>query len=148
MGLISLSPGERVYIDTQFLIYWLENSTSYYELCDVLWSELRATRVAPCVSELSIHECLVRPIRQGDEALIKRYDGAFGDRTINFIPVVREILRRAASIRARYTRIKTPDAIHIATAEWLDCKLIITNDEAWRGATSVKIVLIDSLMSR
>lgn len=48
---------------------------------------------------------------------------------LEWVPISREILLEAAGLRARY-RLRTPDAIQIATGLRAGTTLAITNDEA------------------
>jgi predicted nucleic acid-binding protein len=51
---------------------------------------------------------------------------------------------RAASIRARY-RLRTPDAIHLATAILEGVDVFLTNDRDLLQVREVPILLIDEL---
>lgn len=66
-------------------------------------------------SELIILECLVGPLKTKDSGLIAAYETALGARDLSLLPVTDQILRDAASLRATHN-LKTPDAIHAATA--------------------------------
>lgn len=70
---------------------------------------------------------LVAPIRDHDTALIAAYDELF-ESLVVAVPIDRRILVRAAQLRADTTRLRTPDAIHLATAERLDAEVFVTGD--------------------
>jgi predicted nucleic acid-binding protein len=46
-----------------------------------------------------------------------------------FLPLEREIFQRAAALRAAHPTLKTPDAIHLATALYHGCAEFWTNDD-------------------
>jgi predicted nucleic acid-binding protein len=89
-------------------------------------------------SELSLAECLVEPLRiagrSGDEADEARRRVEWYRTMIHpggVIPSVsmtRDILVRAAELRARQRSLKLPDAIHLASAEAAQCTDFITRD--------------------
>ena len=82
-------------------------------------------------SELSLAEVLVKPLLDQDFALIVAYNSLlFGGTAsrIRTIPISREILGRAASVRNQKAGIKLPDAIHI---EFTGCDQILTGDKRW-----------------
>jgi predicted nucleic acid-binding protein len=55
------------------------------------------------------------------------------------------VFEDAASIRAE-TRLKTPDAIHAATAMRAECALFITNDTDFRRVEGLPVVVLDDLL--
>jgi predicted nucleic acid-binding protein len=51
---------------------------------------------------------------------------------LEVIPISRDILEEAARWRAT-TKLKLPDAIHLATALGSSCDSFLTNDDVFRG---------------
>ncbi|MDO9397735.1 MAG: type II toxin-antitoxin system VapC family toxin [Herbiconiux sp.] len=70
-------------------------------------------------------ECLVRPHRLGDLRLVDDYENAF--RLNERLDVGDEQYERAILLRARFG-LKTPDALHLATAQTHGCRSFWTND--------------------
>lgn len=60
-------------------------------------------------------EVLVLPLRNVDTSLIADYEQLLFSSEIQLIPISKSVLREAANLRAT-TNLKTPDAIHAATA--------------------------------
>jgi predicted nucleic acid-binding protein len=56
-----------------------------------------------------------------------------------------DVLRDAAQLRAD-TSLKTPDAIHAATALAQGCVQFITNDPAFRRITGLNVVVVSELI--
>jgi len=54
------------------------------------------------------------------------------------------IAERAADLRARYN-LRTPDAIHIATAIVAGCDAFLTNDLALRRVTELRVLTLSTL---
>jgi predicted nucleic acid-binding protein len=51
-------------------------------------------------------------------------------------------------MRATLSSLRTPDAIHAATASSCGCKLLLTNDVAFRRVANLPVVILDDLLSR
>ena len=64
---------------------------------------------------------------------------------MRLLPITHAILRDAARLRAT-TKLKTPDAIHAATAADSRCVLFITNDVGFRGVGSIPVVILNDLL--
>jgi predicted nucleic acid-binding protein len=60
-------------------------------------------------------------------------------------PISREVLMAAAGLRAR-PRLRTPDAIQIATGVRYGATLAITNDDAWRNLPLIETVILSDLI--
>ncbi|MEP7336274.1 MAG: PIN domain-containing protein [Acidobacteriota bacterium] len=67
-------------------------------------------------------------------------------RGLNFttLAVSAAIAERAAELRARY-RLRTPDALQIATALEADCEAFLSNDTGLRRVTELRVLLLDDL---
>lgn len=105
-----------------------------------LISDMDAGNAFAVTSELTIAECLVKPFADGDDHAAAMFlaflDGRASLRTL---PVGRDILLHAAHLRTT-TRLKLPDAIHMATALDAGCTAFITNDRDFRGARGMRVI--------
>ena len=70
-------------------------------------------------------ECLVKPIRDGDLVMRRCYEQAFGDLSVLDMPG--PVYHQAAELRARFG-LKTPDGLHLASAQHHACAEFWTND--------------------
>ena len=87
-------------------------------------------------------DSLVKPLENGDAALVARFETALLGTDVRLIPITQPVLREAADLRAT-TRLKTPDAIHAATARQAGCSLFVTNDAAFRGLAGLPVAVLD-----
>jgi predicted nucleic acid-binding protein len=99
-------------------------------------------------STLTFLEILVQPYRTGDDerraalsALLASFPG------MTWIPLALTVADRAASLRARY-RLRTPDAIQLATALHASADVFLTNDRDLRRVKEVPVLLIDECGDR
>jgi predicted nucleic acid-binding protein len=128
MGLVQQLGEGPIAIDTVTFIYLIEESPEYFRLIEPLFSEIDRGRIKAFTSSLTLLEVLVVPYRASDLALVDRYEEILTrSRGIELIDIDREQIRAAALLRARY-RLRTPDALQIATALSKECKVFVTND--------------------
>lgn len=121
-------------VDTAPLIYLVEHVPQYG---DVVAQRLSSTD-ALVVSELSRLECRVKPMRDGNTALLDEFDRFFNESVSEVLALSREVIDRATEIRSLYG-FKTPDAIHLAAAIVSNCELFLTNDRRLDGFTGLRV---------
>lgn len=93
---------------------------------------LATTQREWCFSPLVRMECRVRPLSQGDTKALGELDAIL--RFMTRLALTDEVYERAALVRAS-TGLKTPDAIHIATALEHGCAELWTADARLARAT-------------
>jgi predicted nucleic acid-binding protein len=64
--------------------------------------------------------------------------------TIHLFDVNRSIAERATDLRARYN-LRTPDALHVATALISSCDAILTNDNGMKRVREIRVLVLDDL---
>ena len=138
--------GSKVYVDTAVLIYTMEENTDYFDLLKPLWIKFQAQEIEVISSELILMEVLVLPLRNNDESLISDYEQLLLNSAMQLIPVEQAILRQAANLRAT-NRLKTPDAIHAATAMAVNCDLFLTNDNGFRNLAELPVVILTEVLT-
>ncbi|AFZ42352.1 PilT protein domain protein [Halothece sp. PCC 7418] len=145
MGLV-LPNSSLIYLDTSVVIYSVEQVPDYYQILEPLWEKVEGGEVRVCSSELIVLETLVLPLRTGNQNLLQAYDQLLLSSSLQLIPIHQEILRNAAQLRGDYN-LKTPDAIHLATALRENCNLLLTNDVQFRRVTGLSITILQDALS-
>jgi predicted nucleic acid-binding protein len=145
MGKLNLPIGSKVYIDTPVLIYTLENHPDFYPLLRELWAKFENSQISIATSELIITEALVSPLRSENMILISNYEQLIFHAGINLIPIDRSILVAATKLRVKY-KLKTPDAIHAATAMSIGCNRFITNDKGFRNIAGLPTLILSEIL--
>ena len=146
MGQLVIPSDSKVYIDTVVAIYSVEWNPEYFELLQPLWLKFQSEEIELISSELILMETLVLPVRNEDSLLINAYEELFLSEPMQLIPIDRSILRQAANLRATNS-IKTPDAIHAATAMAVNCDLFITNDKGFRNLNNLPVVVLSEVLA-
>ncbi|MFP4694507.1 MAG: type II toxin-antitoxin system VapC family toxin [Halothece sp.] len=145
MGLV-LPNSSLIYLDTSVVIYSVEQVPGYYQILEPLWEKVESGEVRVCSSELILLETLVLPLRTGNQNLLQAYDQLLLSPSLQLIPIHQEILRNAAQLRGDYN-LKTPDAIHLATALRENCNLLLTNDVQFRRVTGLSVTILQDALS-
>lgn len=146
MGQLILPSSGTIYIDTSVAIYTIEGNRDYYSLLQPLWSKFYAGEIQIVSSELILLEVLVVPLRSENNSLVADYEELLLSSQIQLLPISQSILRQAANLRAT-TNIKTPDAIHVATALSVNCNLFITNDKDLRNVPGLPVVILREVLA-
>lgn len=145
MGLV-LPNSSLIYLDTSVVIYSVEQVPDYYQILEPLWEKVESGEVRVCSSELIVLETLVLPLRTGNQNLLQAYDQLLLSSSLQLIPIHQEILRNAAQLRGDYN-LKTPDAIHLATALRENCNLLLTNDVQFRRVRELSVTILQDALS-
>ncbi len=146
MGQLVIPSGSKVYIDAPILIYTLEENIDYFNLLRPLWEKFQAQEIELICSELGLMEVLVLPLRNNNNSLVYDYEQLLLNSAIQLIPVNISILKQAANLRAA-SNLKTPDAIHVATAISVNCDLFLTNDKGFRNLASLPVVILSEVIN-
>ena len=146
MGSISVPSTGLVYLDANAIIYSIEKRPGYAQLLQPVWQAAQTAPIEIVSSELVLMECLVGPLKAGNSGLASAYEQLFQQPRTRLLPISKAILRQAALLRAT-TKLRTPDAIHAATAQEVSCTLFVTNDAGFRGLSSLPLVVLDDLLT-
>lgn len=147
MGSLMLAAGDVVYVDTQVLIYSVEQRGAWETALQPLWIAYQEGVVEVVTSELSLLEVLVHPLRQADEQLEIAYREALSGGLARTLPIRSETLDRAARLRASHPTLRTPDAIHAAAALLANCDRFLSNDQGFRQVPGLPLVALDDLVA-
>lgn len=129
----------RVYLDASTIIYSIEAASPFRE--EVLDRIAKARGSAPgaiLTSRLSRLECRTKPLRDGNKNVLSAYDTYLTGGMIELIDINSAIIEKATDLRARY-RLKTPDAIHVATAIEERADLLLTGDSDLSRCTEITV---------
>ncbi|MGJ3246918.1 MAG: type II toxin-antitoxin system VapC family toxin [Elainellaceae cyanobacterium] len=146
MGRLEILSSALVYVDTSVVIYTIEENPSYYSLLRPLWAMFQANEITIMSSELTLMETLVVPLRNSDDTLVETYEQLLLGSSMHLMSVNQTVLREAARLRAS-TNLKTPDAIHAATALMQDCTLFLTNDDAFRRIRDLPVTVLSEVLA-
>ena len=129
-----------IYLDACCFIYLVEGTPTWRAAIE---NRLRAidSTARLVTSQLSRLECRTRPMRDRDEALLRRYDTLFSADRVSLVEIGEAIIDRATDLRARYG-YKTPDAIHLATGIESGVAAFLTGDIRLQTCLEVRVEVI------
>ena len=133
-------------LDTSIFIYHLEDHPRYAPVTETIFHSLEEGRNRGITSFLTLMEILVKP--KAEELLEVARDYEYYLTTfpnLTLFPFDLEIARKASDLRAA-SRIKTPDAIQLATALHHGATGFLTNDRTFEKVTALEIAILDKVM--
>lgn len=146
MGSLIIPASGMVYVDANPVIYTVETHLTYSSIVLPLWTTAHSGQVTVVSSELTLLETLVLPILLVDTALQTKYEQIWQGTGRQLFPITREILYDAAQLRASYG-LKTPDAIHAATALRYGCVLFVSKDTGFCRVSNLPLALLNDILA-
>jgi predicted nucleic acid-binding protein len=113
-----------IYLDACLVIYLTEHHARWGEPVADTIAQTGETRFG--ISPLVKCECLVGPIKRGDPVLQRAYTELFGQFASLDMP--EPVFLQAAQLRGHFG-LRTPDALHLACAQYHGCDALWTNDD-------------------
>ncbi|HEX9987087.1 MAG TPA: PIN domain-containing protein [Chloroflexia bacterium] len=142
---VALSGATRLGLDTSAIIYFIEAHPKYDTLITAIFNDIATGRFVGVTSAITLTEVLIQPLLHDDTQLQQRYrDLLLWSDNFEVVSVDAAVAERAANIRARY-RLRTPDALQIATALNANCQVFITNDATLHRVSELRVLLLDEL---
>lgn len=145
MGSLTLPDGGLAYLDANSLIYTVERVEPYRSLLDPMWQAAQHGGLTVASGGLIVVESLVKPLRDGNEAIEAQYRELFEASVFRILDMPLAVFERAAEIRA-FDHLQTADALHAATALHAKCDLFITNDADFRRVEGLPTVVLSDLV--
>jgi predicted nucleic acid-binding protein len=137
----------RLFLDTAPIVYYVEEDARYLSRVDVVFERLDNGGLLAVTSPVTLAECLVVPIRQGQRELQQAFtDLIVAGSHVDFAVINQPTAQRAADLRARYN-VRLPDALQLATAINESCDAFLTNDVDLKRVTEIDVLVLDDLES-
>ncbi|TAJ49113.1 MAG: PIN domain-containing protein [Herbiconiux sp.] len=111
-----------IFVDANVLVYLIEDHTERGDSVRQRFSEMESVFA---VNPLIALECSIRPLRDGNAVLARRYDRLV--ESLVMLEITREVYTMAGMLRVRHG-LTVVDAVHLATAQHYLCSGFWTND--------------------
>ena len=139
-----------VCLDSSAFIYFIDENPRYISKVEKIFSEISEGNILGVSSYLSLLEVLVKPIKEGARDVASQYKNfMLGSSSLKLYPLDDRVAEKAAELRARYygngMKIKTPDAIQIATGILNGADIFITNDKNLKNVKEIKVAVLDDI---
>ena len=135
-----------LFLDACALIYRFEGAPQFRSATKKHIAQLTAEQplLLLAVSRLSVLECRVKPLREGNAVVLKRYDDFFG--AVHIVELNPMVVDLATALRAQHG-FKTPDALQAACALSLSGSvLFVTADAGFSRLSGLDVRLIDTTL--
>ena len=140
-----ISRGDIIGIDTMVFIYHLEDNLKFSNITEKLFDNIENGKYHAVTSIITLLEILVKSKMEKNFQITLDYrDLLLTFPNLKFSQVDLQVSDIASTLRAKY-KIKTPDAIQIATAVSEKAKVFITNDEQLKIINDIDIILLSEL---
>ena len=134
--------GKRVYFDANIFIYLMEGLPAFQAQMAEIRACLLNDKTDFVTSELTLCEVLVLPFRQNDTQLVAQYRQLIEDSgAFDLLATNRETYIRASLYRAQF-RMKTPYALHMASAVEAGCEVFVTADRGVKGPRGIEVLAL------
>lgn len=132
----------RVGLDSNLLIYLIEEHPEYYRLAEKILRSIEAGRNIGICSTLSLLEVLVQPYRENNDELVNQFYVLLTTYPhLQWIELSIGIADLGAQLRAKY-QLKTPDAILAATSIEAGATGFIGNDSQLKRISELDILVL------
>jgi predicted nucleic acid-binding protein len=133
-------------IDANVFLSIIGEELALVPLCLPFMEAIERGEVKGIASVVALTECLVKPYKDNDA--VQQYTVlALLESTNNLshIPVSNAIAKRAARLRADYN-LRTPDALHVATAIESGCEAFLTNDKQFERVAEIRVITLSDIV--
>lgn len=146
MGWVEDLRGKTVGLDTAPLIFYIEEHANYGSVLDPFFEAVKQGNIQLVTLTVTLLEVLVQPLKRNDESLAQKYnDILLSSPHIATIPVTPATAQVAAELRAT-SNLKTPDAIHLATAINYHASAFLTNDRDFGQVSTLEVLKVRDLV--
>jgi predicted nucleic acid-binding protein len=130
-----------IYADTNVLIRLIEGAPAVRTPIEVRLLPLRGTGLVLATSRLSRLECRCQPLRAGNTTLLALYEALFHGPEIQLLDITADVVEKATELRA-HLNLKTPDALHLASAILVRATAFLTGDKTLARCGEVPVEIL------
>ncbi len=113
----------------------------------MIFEKLDKGSIRVVTSVITLSEVLVKPLRDGDTQLAQQYrDILLNVEGLTLVEVSVAIAEKVAQLRSQYS-LRTPDAVHIATALQSGATALLTNDIRLPVLPNLQMLVLDKLIA-
>ncbi len=139
MGLKNALRGKRAYFDANIFIYLLEGSEQFEAAMSDIRDLIADNEIQISSCDLIFTEMLPFHARKRDQDAIEHIIGFLS--TFEITDISKQVSIHAGILRGE-TGMKTPDAIHVASAIQNGCDVFVTNDGGIRVPEGMLCILL------
>lgn len=146
MGAIIFPQSGHVYLDSNVIIYSVEKNSIYWPLPQALCASAKVGKIKVATSSPSLMEVSVGPMKSGNASFLGAYESLLHSPQVRLDLLDEAVLRKAAGLRSTITKLRTPDAIHAASALVNSAGHFISNDDVFRKVPGLSVTILHDLL--
>jgi predicted nucleic acid-binding protein len=104
-----------IYADSGIIMRWVEGIGHVRDAIEIPWRQIPTADRIFITSQIARLECRCKPMRDHEDELLRFYDVFFASKEVELREIDLAVVEKATQLRAELG-LKTPDAIHVATA--------------------------------
>ena len=133
-------------LDSSIFIYQLEANPKYVALSHVIFSWVPERTSHAVTASITLTEILVPHYRNLNQQLVDDFYALLSTYpNLEWISIDHEVADIAARIRAQHN-MRTPDALHAATALHKNATALVTNDPIFRRVQGFEAIVLDDFL--
>jgi predicted nucleic acid-binding protein len=134
--------------DTMIFIYHFEDHPLFAPLTDPLFEAIDRGDLLAEVSVLLAGEVLTGAKKAADNEMLLRYRHIFGEfPNLTLHGADMQVMEKMSDLRVAYG-LKTPDAIHMATALLNGAQAFVTNDARLKQVNELDVLVLEDYVER
>lgn len=138
--------GQRVYIDTNVFIFFLDGNEKYMPAVGPILQACANGTIFPTTGRLAIAEVMVHPYRNGNAVTVSRFKSFFAQKNFLYVAEHEPDCFDDAAMIAGQKRMKLIDAIHYRTALQAGCRFLLTNDRGFATDSDMEVLQLDEML--
>lgn len=141
-----LQQHRRIALDSSIFIYQLEANPKYVALSDIVFSWLAQRTSRAVTATITLTEIMVPHYRNLDQQLVDDFYALLSTYpNLEWISIDLEVADIGARVRAQHN-LRTPDALHAATALHSRATALVTNDPVFRRVQGFEAIVLDDFV--
>jgi predicted nucleic acid-binding protein len=138
--------GQRVYVDTNIFIYFLERHERYFDAVLPFFQLFNAGLSLAFTGDAVVAETMYKPYQSGSMERVNEFKAFFNnDEFITVLAHSTKAFEMAAELSPK-RGMKLIDALHYSTASLAGCKFILTNDIGFSSSRQIEVVHLRNLI--
>ena len=144
--LLARIQGQRVYVDTNIFVYFLERHERYFDTVLPFFQLFDEGLSFACTGDAAVAETLFKPYQVDDVIRVSEFKAFFvNDEFITVLPQATKVFELAAELAPK-RGMKLIDALHYATAVLAGCNFILTNDAGFASNSEIEVIYLQDLV--
>ena len=133
-----------IYLDTGIIIRLIEGEDQVRVPIENRLKEIPDQECTTVTSRLSLLECRCKPVREEQEDLLVLYDAFFASREVVLWEIDAVVVDKATELRGKLG-LRTPDAIHVASAVVSGATAFWTTDKALAKCPQMPVEVFEAV---